>query len=66
VHEALYRVQDDPGEARDRLAAEGARAEGLRARLAASIGARRPLAEAPPAPRVESEEAERLRALGYH
>jgi arylsulfatase len=66
VHEALYRVQDDPDEARDRLAAEGARAEGLRARLAASIGARRPLAEAPPAPRVESEEAERLRALGYH
>lgn len=66
VHETLHHVAEDPFETRDRLAEEPERAHALRLRLEAVIGARLPFSDAGHAPEVPPEEAERLRALGYH
>jgi arylsulfatase len=65
VHEALYHVREDPGETRDRLAAEPERSRALRGLLAGAIGGSREPPETSHEPGVSPEDAERLRALGY-
>jgi arylsulfatase len=66
VHEALYAVLEDHGETRDRLAAEPERSRALRELLASKIGASRDGPEGTRGSEVSPEDAERLRALGYH
>ena len=66
VYEALYHVRADPDERHDRLAEEPERRRALRALLAEQVASGRPLPDPAQAPAVDPEQAERLRALGYH
>jgi arylsulfatase len=64
--EALYHLGEDPGETRDRLADAPEMGTRLRKALAAHLARGATGAATPePAPPLDVEEAERLRALGY-
>ena len=58
----LYDLQNDPGEQRNRISAESARASNLASRIAEW---NRPGAAQPSAPPLDADAAARLRALGY-
>lgn len=61
-HPELYDLQNDPSEKTNRVAEEGARVSELSSQL--DVALRHPTPSAP-APTVDAETAERLRALGY-
>lgn len=63
--EHLYEVEADPGERKDLLVAEPARAMDLRARLAAWQTSFKPAERGEPAPELEEDIRRRLADLGY-